>query len=69
MKASNEELNLSFGPYCPDYSGIAKASAGGHCFAEKVSQASQLHDVLSRAVQAVQQGTTAVVDAFIASGC
>lgn len=67
-KATNEELNISFAPV-PDYAGIAKAAAGGQIFAEKVSKASDLEDVLKRAVDSVLKGTTAVIDAVVASGC
>lgn len=67
-KATNEELNISFAP-SPDYAGIAKASAGGDLFAEKVSRAEDLEDVLKRAVESVKNGTTAVVDAAVVFGC
>lgn len=67
-KATNEELNISLAP-SPDYSGIAKASAGGELFAEKVSRTSDLEDVLKRAVESVKNGTTAVVDAAVVFGC
>jgi thiamine pyrophosphate-dependent acetolactate synthase large subunit-like protein len=64
-KATNEELNISFAPV-PDYAGIAKAAAGGELFAEK---ASDLEDVLTRAIESVKNGTTAVIDAVVKSGC
>jgi len=67
-KATNEELNISFDPV-PDYAGIAKAAAGGKLFAEKVAKASDLEDVLKRAVESVLGGTTAVVDAVVVPGC
>lgn len=67
-KATNEEINISFAPV-PDYAGIAKAAAGGNLFAEKVAQAADLEDVLKRAVDSVLNGTTAVVDAVVVSGC
>lgn len=67
-KATNEELNISFAPV-PDYAGIAKAAAGGNLFAEKVVKASDLEDVLKRAVESVQNGVTAVIDAVVVSGC
>lgn len=67
-KATNEELNISFDP-TPDYAGIAKASAAGNLFAEKVADASKLEDVLKRAVESVKNGTTAVIDAVVVSGC
>jgi hypothetical protein len=38
-------------------------------FAEKVSRASDLEDVLKRAVESVLSGTTAVIDAVVVSGC
>jgi hypothetical protein len=67
-KATNEELNISFAPV-PDYAGIAKAAAGGELFAEKVAKASELEDVLKRAVDSVMKGTTAVIDAVVVAGC
>jgi thiamine pyrophosphate-dependent acetolactate synthase large subunit-like protein len=67
-KATNEELNISFAPI-PDYAGIAKAAAGGELFAEKVDKAAELEDVLKRAIDSVMNGTTAVVDAVVATGC
>jgi hypothetical protein len=67
-KATNEEINISFAPV-PDYAGIAKASAGGQLFAEKVAKASDLEDVLRRAVDSVKNGTTAVIDAVVVAGC
>jgi len=66
-KVNNEELNISFAPV-PDYAGIAKAAAGHDLFAEKVSKASDLDDVLRRAVYTVKSGTTAVVDAVVVPG-
>lgn len=66
-KATNEELNISFAP-SPDYSGIAKAAAGGNLFAEKVVHADRLEDVLKRAVESVQNGVGAVIDAGVVFG-
>ena len=66
-KATNEELNISFTP-SPDYSGIAKAAAGGNLLAEKVSKAEDLEDVLKRAVESVKAGTSAVIDAVVVLG-
>ncbi|RDW59630.1 hypothetical protein BP6252_12717 [Coleophoma cylindrospora] len=63
-KATNEEINISFDPV-PDYSGIAKAAAGGELFAEKVAKASELEDVLKKAIDSVNSGTAAVIDAVI----
>ncbi|KAK2624779.1 hypothetical protein QTJ16_005972 [Diplocarpon rosae] len=67
-KATNAELNIDFSP-SPDYAGIAKAAAGGNLFAEKVENVSNLEDVLKRAVESVKNGTTAVIDAKVLSGC
>jgi hypothetical protein len=66
-KATNEELNLSFAP-TPDYSGIAKAAAGGQLLAEKVSKAEDLDGLLKRAVDSVKSGTSAVIDAVVVLG-
>lgn len=68
-KSTNEDLNISFAPHVPDYAGIAKAAAGGNVMAEKVAKASELEDVLKRAVKSVEDGTTAVVDAVVIPGC
>lgn len=67
-KVSNKEINISFEPV-PDYAGIALAAAGGDLFATKVTKASELEDVLKKAIAAVQGGTTAVVDAAVVPGC
>ena len=66
-KATNEELNISLAP-TPDYSGIAKAAAGGQLLAEKVSKAEDLEGLLKRAVDSVKSGTSAVIDAVVVLG-
>jgi formylmethanofuran:tetrahydromethanopterin formyltransferase len=63
-KATNEEINISFDPV-PDYLGIAKAAAGGNLFTAKISAASEIQATLKSAVEAVQAGQTAVVDAMV----
>ncbi|KAH8805605.1 thiamine pyrophosphate enzyme, N-terminal TPP binding domain-containing protein [Xylogone sp. PMI_703] len=63
-KATNEEINISFSPV-PDYSGIAKAAAGGNLYAQRVSEAQDLERVLKEAIQSVQSGVGAVVDAVV----
>lgn len=63
-KATNEEINISFAPV-PDYSGIAKAAAGGELFAQKISQVSEVERVLKEAVESVRKGTPAVIDAVV----
>ncbi|KAK0127406.1 hypothetical protein ONS96_006950 [Cadophora gregata f. sp. sojae] len=67
-KATNAELNIDFSP-SPDYAGIAKAATGGNLFAKKVENVSNLEDVLTRAVESVKNGTSAVIDAKVVSGC
>jgi hypothetical protein len=67
-KATNEEINISFDPV-PDYSGIAKAAAGGDLFAAKVDKASDLDDVLKKAIETVQGGQSAVLDVKVNFGC
>ena len=67
-QASNEEINISFDP-SPDYSGIAKAAADGDIFAARVSERSELEDVLKKAIAHVENGQSAVVDVKVASGC
>ena len=67
-RASNEEINISLDPV-PDYSGIAKAAAGGELFTARVEKVDQLERVLEEAIEAVQGGTTAVLDCTVALGC
>ncbi|KAL2871217.1 acetolactate synthase-like protein catalytic subunit [Aspergillus lucknowensis] len=61
---SNSELNISFEP-APDYSGIARAAGDGHIHAVRVKEADKLEAVLREAIEIVQSGTSAVVDAFV----
>ena len=63
-KVSNEELNISFAP-TPDYSGIAKAAAGGKLYAAIADTAHSLEEILPKAVESVLNGTSAVIDAFL----
>ncbi|RAO74218.1 uncharacterized protein BHQ10_010230 [Talaromyces amestolkiae] len=63
-QVSNDELNIAFSP-TPDYSGIAKAASNNTIYGVKVSEASNLRDVLREAIRQVQNGTTAVVDAVV----
>lgn len=67
-QSTNEEINISFDPV-PDYSGIAKAAAGGDLYAAKVDKAADLENALTRAIEAVQGGQTAVLDCKVALGC
>ncbi|KAF2789362.1 acetolactate synthase [Melanomma pulvis-pyrius CBS 109.77] len=63
-KVSNEELNISFVP-TPDYSGIAKAAAGGDIWAAHASTAEELGKLLPEAIKAVIGGKSAVLDAHL----
>jgi len=63
-KVSNEELNISFAP-TPDYSGIAKAAAGGNLYAAIADTVDSLEEILPKAVESVLNGTSAVIDAFL----
>ena len=63
-KVNNRELNISFEP-SPDYSGIARAASDGNIHAARVSDIGQLESVLKEAIKVVQNGTSAVVDAFV----
>ncbi|KAI0527971.1 thiamine pyrophosphate enzyme [Xylaria bambusicola] len=67
-KATNEEINISFSPV-PDYSGIAKAAAGGDLFTAKVEKADQLEETLKKAIEAVEGGQGAVIDCKVTLGC
>lgn len=66
--ASNEEINISFDPV-PDFSGIAKAAAGGDLHSAKVEKAADLEEVLRKAIEIVQGGQTAVLDCKVTLGC
>lgn len=61
-RATNEDLNISFAP-SPDYSGIAKAASGGTTWAGCASTVAELGRLLPEAVQTVQNGTSAVLEA------
>ncbi|KAL2823557.1 thiamine pyrophosphate enzyme, N-terminal TPP binding domain-containing protein [Aspergillus cavernicola] len=61
---SNGELNISFEP-SPDYSGIARAASDGNIHGVRVKEADRLEAVLKEAIEVVQGGTSAVVDAFV----
>ncbi|PVI01148.1 thiamine diphosphate-binding protein [Periconia macrospinosa] len=63
-KVDNKELNISFEP-TPDYSGIAKAAAGGKIWAAHASTADELARLLPEAIKSVLNGTTAVLDAHL----
>ncbi|KAH8672043.1 thiamine pyrophosphate enzyme [Tricladium varicosporioides] len=66
-KATNDELNIQIAG--PDFAGIAKAAAGGDCFAGKVAKTDELESILKEAIDSVKNGTTAVVEAVVAPGC
>ncbi|KAI0872070.1 thiamine pyrophosphate enzyme [Hypoxylon argillaceum] len=66
--ATNEEINISFDPV-PDFSGIAKAAAGGDLFAARVEKADILEETLKRAIQAVEGGQSAVIDCKVKLNC
>jgi len=59
-KATNEEINISFDPV-PDFSGIAKAAAGGDLYAARIDKADGLEDAIKNAIQAVEGGQSAVL--------
>lgn len=63
-KVDNKALNISFAP-TPDYSGIAKAAAGGECWAGHAGTVDDLAKKLPEAVEAVKRGTCAVLDAHL----
>jgi thiamine pyrophosphate-dependent acetolactate synthase large subunit-like protein len=63
-QVSNEELNISFAPN-PDYSTIAKGASGGKCWGGRASTVEELAVLLPQAVDAVQSGRSALLDARI----
>lgn len=65
--ASREELNMSFLPHAPDYSGIAAAAGGA--WGRKVEKWSDFRDALTTAIMVVQkERRCAVLDCCIESG-
>lgn len=63
-KVNNEELNISFEPN-PDYSDIAKGASGGKCWVGRARTVEELAQQLPAAVEAVQNGRSALLDARI----
>lgn len=61
-RATNEDLNISFAP-SPDYAGIAKAASGGEIWAGRAATVGDLSRLLPQAIQTVQNGTAAVLEA------
>lgn len=62
-KVDNKALNISFDP-TPDFAGIAKAAAGGKCWAGCVKSLQELVTELPKAIRAVQEeGICAVLEA------
>jgi hypothetical protein len=59
-KATNEEINISFDPV-PDFSGIAKAAAGGDLYAARIERVDGLEDAIKKAIKAVEGGQSAVL--------
>ena len=60
-RADNKALNISFDP-TPDYAGIAKAAAGGRCWAGCVGSVGEMTERLPEAIEAVKGGTCAVLE-------
>lgn len=63
-KVDNRELNISFHP-SPDYSGIARAASDGNIYAARLKDVADLVPVLKEAIEIVQAGTSAVIDAHV----
>ncbi|KAJ9148469.1 Acetolactate synthase catalytic subunit [Pleurostoma richardsiae] len=64
-KISNKELNISFDP-TPDYSGIAKAAAGGNAWAGVAATVQDLTWMLPEAIEKVQSGISAILEVRLA---
>jgi hypothetical protein len=58
---SNEGLNISFSP-TPDYSGIAKAAAGGNAWAGVASSVKDLAAMIPEAVENAQNRISAILE-------
>ncbi|KAJ5213041.1 acetolactate synthase, partial [Penicillium cf. viridicatum] len=63
-QVSNGELNISFEPN-PHYSSIAQGASGGKCWAGQASSVEELTAMLPDAIDAVQSGRSALLDARI----
>jgi hypothetical protein len=63
-QVSNKELNISFDPN-PDYATIAQGASGGKSWAASANTVEELATKLSEAVDAVQNGRSALLDARI----
>ncbi|GKT49739.1 uncharacterized protein ColSpa_09920 [Colletotrichum spaethianum] len=59
--STNEDLNISFSP-TPDFSGIAKAAAGGEAWAGVANSARDLKTMIPEAVEAVQNGISVIME-------
>ncbi|WYZ41016.1 hypothetical protein EsH8_IV_001357 [Colletotrichum jinshuiense] len=59
--STNEDLNISFSP-TPDFSGIAKAAAGGKAWAGVASSVRDLDAMIPEAVKAVESGISAILE-------
>ncbi|KAH8886565.1 thiamine pyrophosphate enzyme [Thozetella sp. PMI_491] len=64
-KVSNKELNISFDP-TPDYSGIAKAAAGGKAWAGVAATVEDLDRMLPEAIEQVKGGISAILEVRLA---
>ncbi|KZL86978.1 thiamine pyrophosphate enzyme, partial [Colletotrichum incanum] len=61
IASTNEDLNISFSP-TPDFSGIAKAAAGGEAWTGVASSVRDLNIMIPEAVQAVESGISAIME-------
>lgn len=59
--STNAELNISFSP-TPDFSGIAKAAAGGNAWAGVAGSVKDLNTMIPEAVKAVESGISAILE-------
>lgn len=59
--STNEGLNISFSP-TPDFSGIAKAAAGGNAWAGVAASVRDLNVMIPEAVKAVEGGISAILE-------
>ncbi|EON99049.1 putative acetolactate synthase protein [Phaeoacremonium minimum UCRPA7] len=62
---SNKDLNISFDP-TPDYSGIAKAAAGGKAWAGVAATVEELNQMLPDAIEHVKNGLSAILEVRLA---
>ena len=63
-KVTREELNISFSP-SQNYSEIARAASDGVIFGARVSSSDELASALTKAIESLEKGVSAVLDVTV----